>query len=119
LLFRHSDDQLLGYVGINEIVRGPFQSAYVGYWIGSAHSGQGYMTEGLALAVAHAFDTLGLHRLEANIMPSNAPSKALVRRLGFHQEGFSPRYLEIAGRWEDHERWTLLVEDWREGGGPT
>jgi ribosomal-protein-alanine N-acetyltransferase len=71
------------------------------------------MTEGVALAVAYAFGTLGLHRVEANIRPENAPSRALVQRLGFRQEGYSPRYLKIGGRWRDHERWAMLREDWR------
>jgi ribosomal-protein-alanine N-acetyltransferase len=62
--------------------------------------------------VTDAFTSLGLHRLEANIQPDNAPSLNLVRRLGFRREGFSPRYLIIDGQWRDHERWTMLAEDW-------
>jgi ribosomal-protein-alanine N-acetyltransferase len=62
--------------------------------------------------VTHAFDTMKLHRLEANIQPANARSKALVKRLGFRREGMSPRYLKINGRWRDHERWAILSEDW-------
>jgi ribosomal-protein-alanine N-acetyltransferase len=65
------------------------------------------------LALHYAFVRLKLHRLEANIQPGNQPSLALVTRLGFQREGFSPRYLKIAGRWRDHERWALLAEDWR------
>ena len=60
----------------------------------------------------HAFDTLRLHRLEANIQPSNQASIALVRRAGFTREGFSRRYPKINGRWRDHERWAILREDW-------
>jgi len=74
------------------------------------------MTEALALALANAFGPLGLHRVEANIMPKNRASIALVRRAGFRREGYSPGYLEIAGRWAGHERWALTVEEWRRRG---
>jgi ribosomal-protein-alanine N-acetyltransferase len=68
------------------------------------------MTEVVRLATHFAFDTLGLHRVEANIQPRNTSSIALVRRLGFIREGFSPRYLRIGGAWRDHERWALLAD---------
>jgi [ribosomal protein S5]-alanine N-acetyltransferase len=113
LLCRSEDGAILGAINVNEIVRGPAQSAYLGYWIGAPHANQGYMTEALPLVLDHAFGALGLHRVEANIMPTNRPSLALVRRAGFRREGFSPRYLKIAGRWRDHERWALLAEDWQ------
>ena len=113
LLCRRQDGAILGAISLNEIVRGPAQSAYPGYWIGAPYAKQGYMTEALPLALSHAFQALGLHRVEANIMPMNRPSLALVRRAGFHREGDSPRYLKIAGRWSDHERWALLAEDWQ------
>jgi len=71
------------------------------------------MGEGLALLLAVAYRGLKLHRVEANIQPSNAPSIALVRRAGFTREGFSRRYVKIGGRWRDHERWAMLAEDWR------
>lgn len=100
-------------VSLNQIFMGPFQNAMLGYWLGVAHTGRGYMTEGLALAVRHAFSDLGLHRVEANIRPENAASLALIRRLGFREEGYSPRYLEIAGVWADHVRFAMTVEDWR------
>jgi [ribosomal protein S5]-alanine N-acetyltransferase len=98
---------------VSEIVRGNFQSAYLGYYAFTPHARQGLMTEGLTLVVSEAFRRLGLHRLEANIQPSNAASRRLVRRLGFRREGLSRRYLVIAGRWRDHERWAILAEDWR------
>ena len=69
------------------------------------------MTEAVRLATAHAFEALGLHRLEANIQPGNLRSIALVKRLGFRLEGFSPRYLRMGGEWRDHERWALLADE--------
>ena len=113
LICRNEDDAILGAINLNEIVRGPAQSAYLGYWIGARFARQGYMTEALQLALRHAFRILRLHRVEANILPINRASLALVRRAGFRREGYSPRYLEIAGRWADHERWALLAEEWR------
>jgi [ribosomal protein S5]-alanine N-acetyltransferase len=113
LLVRREDQALLGAVNLSEIVRGVFLSAYLDYWIGAPFARQGYMREGLGLALDHAFKTLRLHRLEANIQPANTASKKLVEGLGFRLEGFSPRYLKIGGRWRDHERWAILKEDWR------
>ena len=71
------------------------------------------MSEGLALLLAFAYRRLKLHRVEANIQHSNAPSIALVQSAGFTREGFSRRYVKIAGRWRDHERWAMLAENWR------
>jgi len=114
LLARNEDGALLGGLNVNEIVRGVFQSAYLGYWIGERYARQGYMREGLGLLLGEAFGRLRLHRLEANIRPENAASIALVRGAGFRREGYSPRYLLIAGDWRDHERWAILAEEWRE-----
>jgi len=110
---RRTDDAILGAIEISQIVLGAFRSAYLGYQIGAPYAGQGYMSEGLSLALTYAFKELELHRLEANIRPDNAASLALVRRLGFAREGYSRRYLKIGGRWRDHERWAILREDWR------
>jgi ribosomal-protein-alanine N-acetyltransferase len=104
---------LVGVINVNEIVRGSYRGAYLGYYGFRPHVGQGYMSEGLRLALRRAFGPLRLHRVEANIQPGNLASIRMVRRLGFRREGFSPRYLKIAGRWRDHERWALLAEEWR------
>jgi [ribosomal protein S5]-alanine N-acetyltransferase len=105
--------ELVGVINVSEIVHGASRSAYLGYYAFVPHAGRGYMTEGLALALRWVSRELHLHRVEANIQPGNEASRALVRRFGFRREGFSPRYLKIAGRWRDHERWALLAEDWR------
>jgi len=115
LVRRRSDGAIAGYFDVSQIIRGPLQSAFLGYGGVAGLSGQGYMSEGLALLLRHAFVELRLHRLEANIQPGNEPSLALVRRAGFVREGFSERYLKIGGRWRDHERWAIRVEQWQEG----
>ena len=109
--------ELLGVININQIVRGRLQSGYLGYYAFTPHSGCGYMSAGLALALDRAFRRLRLHRLEANVQPGNAASIQLVCRLGFRWEGVALRYLKIGGRWRDHERWGLTAEDWRHRGG--
>jgi ribosomal-protein-alanine N-acetyltransferase len=105
--------ELVGVINLNEIVRGLFQSAYLGYYAFEPFAGLGYMSEGLALVLDQAFGELGLHRLEANVQPGNLRSTRLVSELGFRLEGLSPRYLKIGGRWRDHERWAILADDWR------
>jgi RimJ/RimL family protein N-acetyltransferase len=85
----------------------------VGYEGSVAYGGRNLMGEGLALMLRHAFQGQRLHRVEANVQPGNVRSRALVERAGFRQEGYSPRYLKIGGRWRDHERWAITVEDWR------
>jgi len=107
------DGSLAGVININEIVRGSFRSGYLGYYALAPHHGRGYMREGLKSVIRMAFRAQGLHRLEANIQPGNTRSIALVRGLGFRLEGYSPRYLKIAGRWRDHERWALLADEWK------
>ena len=114
LVCRLEDGAIAGFININEIVRGLFQSGYLGYAAMAAYAGQGYMREGLELVLARAFTELRLHRLEANIPPGNQASIALVRSAGFVREGFSERYLKIGGRWRDHDRWAIRVEQWRE-----
>lgn len=109
-LVRHArTDALVGFINISNIVRGYFQSAYLGYYAFAGQERQGLMAAGLRLAVRTAFTELKLHRLEANIQPGNVASIALVRSCGFRKEGYSPRYLKIRGRWRDHERWAILA----------
>jgi len=104
---------LAGVINIGAIVRGYFQSAPLGYYAFTPSAGKGFMRAGLQSAIDYAFRTLKLHRLEANIQPDNRRSIELVKSLGFRLEGLSPRYLKISGRWRDHERWAILVDEWR------
>ncbi len=107
-LIRERDTgDIAGYVEITNIVRGPFRSGYLGFYAFSGYERQGYMKWGLAVVLKRAWKELKLHRLEANIQPTNQASIALVRSLGFAKEGFSPAYLKIGGRWRDHERWAF------------
>jgi ribosomal-protein-alanine N-acetyltransferase len=113
LICRRETGEIAGVANLSEIVRGVFQSTYLGFYASARCAGQGFLKEGLGLVLRHAFGRLGLHRVEANVQPENSRSLALVQALGFRKEGFSPRYLEIGGQWRDHERWALLVEEWR------
>lgn len=103
-------DSLAGLINVSEIVRGAFQSAYLGYYALEPHAGTGCTREGLRQVIDHCFRKLKLHRVEANIQQDNKRSIELVRSLGFRKEGFSPRYLKVCGRWRDHERWALLAD---------
>jgi ribosomal-protein-alanine N-acetyltransferase len=104
---------IAGVFTISQIVRGAFQSAFLGYYAGAAFAGRGYMGEALQLVVDLAFGPVALHRLEANIQPGNAASIALAKSAGFRLEGFSPRYLLIGGQWRDHERYALTADERR------
>jgi ribosomal-protein-alanine N-acetyltransferase len=106
---------LAGVIDIDDIVRGALQSASLGYYALRPYAGRGLLREGLLLVINHCFRELKLHRLEANIQPQNRRSIALVGGLGFRLEGVSPRYMKIAGRWRDHQRWAILVDEWRPG----
>ena len=110
---RNEDGVILGSIEVSQIYRGILQSAYLGYHIGTAFQGQGYMSEAMRLVLDFSFGPLKLHRVEANIQPSNAPSIRLVKRMGFRNEGTAVRYLKIDGAWRDHQRWAILSEEWR------
>jgi [ribosomal protein S5]-alanine N-acetyltransferase len=111
LIFRHDDDTLVGGININNIQRGIAQYASVGYWIGQPYAQRGYMHDALRAVLAHAFTTLRLHRIEANCLPSNAASRALLEKTGFHLEGQSRAFLKINGAWEDHLRYAMIEGD--------
>lgn len=103
---------IVGVFNISEIVRGCFQSAYLGFYAVDSFAGRGYMSAGLKLILHQAFTQLQLHRVEANVQPDNEKSLNLLRANGFRKEGYSPRYLKINAEWCDHERWAITIEDW-------
>lgn len=95
-------DAVVGRINLNNIVRGPFQSASVGYWLAEEAGGRGLATRAVVEMVELAFGNLGLHRLEAGTIPENHRSQAVLRRAGFERFGYAVAYLNIAGRWRDH-----------------
>jgi len=111
LVKRIHDGALCGVVNLNVITYEALCSAYISYFGVLGKVEKGYMKEGLSQVIRHAFDQLGLHRLEANIQPGNLASIALAQSTGFQYEGFSPRYLKISGEWCDNERWAVLADD--------
>jgi [ribosomal protein S5]-alanine N-acetyltransferase len=113
LICRRTDGAIVGSIGLFQIVRLHVQNGVTGYFVGAPHLRHGYATEALQLVLRFAFRKLKLHRVEASIQSHNAPSIALVKHAGFTSEGYSRRLVKIAGRWRDHERWAILVEDWR------
>ena len=110
-LFRQADNTLLGGCTVSNIRRGVCQSASVGYWIGGPYAHSGYMTGAMHLMIPFVFDTLALHRLEAACIPDNEPSRKLLLKLGFQEEGRARRYLQINGEWRDHILFSLLQDD--------
>lgn len=107
--------EIVGTFNVSNIVRDYFQSAYLGYEVFFPYQGKGLMRKGLDLFIHEAFNSLNLHRLEANIQPENHTSIKLVSMAGFVKEGFSKNYLNIGGEgWKDHERWALVNERWQE-----
>lgn len=117
-LFEQIDTRLervIGHVALSNIIRGALQGCHLGYMIDQAEAGKGLITEAAQCVIAYGFTDLGLHRIEANIMPRNHASLRVVEKLGFTREGFSPRYLRINGVWEDHYRYGLVQSDEMQG----
>jgi len=101
-----------GELNLSGVQRGPFQNAYVGYWIDEAQAGNGYVPEALVVAARFAFEELALHRLQVAIIPRNRASRRVAEKLNLREEGIAHRYLAINGVWEDHIRYALTAEDW-------
>ncbi len=111
LIFRESDDVILGGLTLSQVKRGVAQAATLGYWMGQPYAGQGWMARAVRAATAFAFATLRLHRVEAACLPSNEASIRLLDRTAFRQEGLARAYLRINGLWQDHLLFALLESD--------
>ena len=111
LVVHRKSRDLVGVINLNDVIRGNFQNATVGYYAFLPYAGKGLMCEGLQLVLKHAFRKLKLHRVEADIQPHNRASIALVRKCDFVREGRSHRLVKVCGRWRDHERWAILAEE--------
>jgi ribosomal-protein-alanine N-acetyltransferase len=104
--------QFAGEINISAIQRGPFQNAYVGYWIDQRQAGHSYVPEAVVLVFRFGFEDLGLHRLQVAIIPRNHRSHRVAEKLALRNEGVATRYLEINGVWEDHVRYAITAEEW-------
>ena len=111
LIFRASDNTLLGGLTLANIRRGVAQAGSIGYWVGAPFARQGYMSAALRTLVPFGFGTLRLHRLEAACIPSNAASIGLLEKTGFKREGYARQYLCINGIWQDHLLYARLRDD--------
>jgi [ribosomal protein S5]-alanine N-acetyltransferase len=114
-IFLAAGDELVGRIQLSGISRGPFENAYLGYFVSERHNGRGYATEAVRQVVDAAFGELGLHRVQAAVMPRNLGSVRVLEKAGFREEGFAPRYLQIAGVWEDHKLYAVTAEEWPVG----
>lgn len=111
-----AEGDMAGVINLGEVIRGGYQSAFLGYYVFAGHAARGFMGAGLRTVVSRAFGPYRLHRLEAAVQPSNHASRHLLQTLGFRLEGLSLRSVKIGGRWRDHERWALTAEEWRAAG---
>ncbi|TCK00008.1 GNAT family N-acetyltransferase [Nocardia alba] len=105
------DGQFSGQLTIGNIVRGALRSGWIGYWVAKDLGGQGVATAALALGLDHCFGPVGLHRVEATVRPENHASQAVLRNVGFREEGLLRRYLDVDGAWRDHLLVGLTVEE--------
>jgi ribosomal-protein-alanine N-acetyltransferase len=111
-IFR-SDETLAGGVGLSNVRRGVAETGSLGYWIGEPFARQRFMSAALPLLLDFAFDRLRLHRVEAACLPTNVPSRAVLLRTGFTEEGYARSYLLIDGKWQDHILFAILRDDRR------
>jgi ribosomal-protein-alanine N-acetyltransferase len=109
-VFEVHGGELVGRISLGGISRGALQNAYLGYGIDVGHSGRGYATQAVTLAVEVAFRDLGLHRVQAAVVPENKPSARVLEKVGFREEGLARRYLFLDGQWKDHRMFALVKD---------
>jgi [ribosomal protein S5]-alanine N-acetyltransferase len=114
IAFRTGQQDLIGKIALNGVMRGAMHGAYLGYWIDVDHQNGGLCTEGIRAVLDFAFGPAALHRIQAAIMPHNARSIRVIDKLGFRREGYAERYLQIAGKWEDHILYARTLEEHEE-----
>ena len=112
-VFRKRDDTLMGGCTLSNVRRGVTQCCALGYWIGSRFARQGHMSDAMRMLIPFVFKTLGMHRIEAACVPENEPSRNLLAKAGFREEGLARRYLLINGVWSDHVQYALLEDEYR------
>ena len=112
-VFRKRDDTLMGGCTLSNVRRGVTQCCALGYWLGSRFARQGYMSDAMRVLIPFVFKTLGMHRIEAACVPENEPSRNLLTKAGFREEGLAKRYLLINGVWSDHVQYALLEDEYR------
>ncbi len=108
------DGAFAGEINLNNVVRGAFQSATIGYWIDKSRAGRSLMSEAVVVLAQYAFEEMRLHRLEICIIPRNVNSRRVMEKLDIRTEGIAERFLEINGVWEDHIRYGITSEEWNE-----
>ncbi|WP_187369223.1 GNAT family N-acetyltransferase [Baekduia soli] len=112
ILDRGAGDRIIGRIALGNVVHGAWRNATLGYWVAAAAGGRGHATEAAQLICAFAFDHAGLHRVQPAVIPRNIRSIRVVEKAGFRREGRALHYLNIAGRWEDHDIFAMTLEDW-------
>ena len=98
-----------GVIRLNGVTKGAFESCSVGYWVDRGANGRGLATEAVAAMLAVAFDDLRLHRVQAETLRHNVRSQRVLAKNGFEHIGMAPRYMRIAGAWQDHELFQRLA----------
>ncbi|WP_461614956.1 GNAT family N-acetyltransferase [Clostridium sp. Marseille-QA1073] len=109
-IFVKDSNELIGYVNLFQILRGPLQSCLIGYSLDKQQNGNGYATEAVSLAVRFAFNELKLHRIEAGVMLTNTGSMRVLEKVGFHKEGIAQKNVKINGQWQDHQVFAIISD---------